>query len=98
MSYKRAEQLLPLEIIELIQDYVDGEYIYIPRKENKRRTWGESTHIRKELYDRNCRIYSDYKKGMTTAQLGLKYYLSDKSIQRIIREMKITHKLKSVSE
>jgi Mor family transcriptional regulator len=98
MSYKRAEQLLPLEIIKIIQDYVDGEYIYIPRKENKRRTWGEKTHIRKELYERNLRIYSDYKKGMTVAQLAVKYYLSDKSIQRIIREMKMTHNYKSVSE
>jgi len=34
MSYKKAEHILPLEIIELIQNYVDGECIYIPRKKN----------------------------------------------------------------
>lgn len=89
MSYKRAEQLLPLEIIKLIQDYVDGECIYIPRKDNSRREWGERTQIRNELRDRNHRIYSDYKKGMKITHLAMKYYLSEKSIQRIIRQVKI---------
>ena len=36
MSYRRAEEILPMEIIELIQQYVDGENIYIPKKEGKR--------------------------------------------------------------
>jgi hypothetical protein len=30
MGYRKAEQILPNEIIELIQNYVDGECIYIP--------------------------------------------------------------------
>lgn len=33
MSYRRAEEILPLEIIELLQTYVAGESIYIPKKE-----------------------------------------------------------------
>ena len=36
MGYIRAEQILPLELIELIQQYVDGENIYIPRKADSR--------------------------------------------------------------
>lgn len=88
MSYKKAEQVLPKEIIELIQSYVDGEYIYIPRKENTRKGWGESTHIRRDLQKRNLKIFADYKKGLNSAQLSEKYFLSLKSIQRIIREMK----------
>ena len=32
MGYMKAEEILPIEIIELIQQYVDGENIYIPRK------------------------------------------------------------------
>jgi Mor family transcriptional regulator len=88
MSYRKAEQILPVEIIELIQQYVDGECIYIPRKTNNRREWGEGTRIREELYKRNGLIYADYKKGMTVNELASSYYLSDKSIQRIIREMK----------
>ncbi len=32
MGYIKAETVLPAEIIELIQQYVDGKNIYIPRK------------------------------------------------------------------
>ena len=37
MGYMRAEEILPVEIIELIQRYVDGESIYIPRKPSHRK-------------------------------------------------------------
>lgn len=88
MSYRRAEQILPMEMIELIQNYVDGECIYIPRKESTRRSWGEGTKIRQELNSRNYNIFKDYKKGFKTMELAEKYYLSEKSIQRIVCTMK----------
>lgn len=88
MSYRRAEQILPMEIIEMIQDYIDGECIYIPRKENTRRVWGEKTQIRGELDKRNRSIYADYLNGDNVPMLADRYCLSDKSIQRILRQMK----------
>lgn len=88
MGYMRAEEILPVEIIELIQQYVDGENIYIPRKANKRQEWGAGTQIRRELSERNEAIFRDYLKGMKVAELACKYYLSEKSIQRIVKEMK----------
>lgn len=36
MCYITAKEVLPKEVIELIQKYVDGEYIYTPRKECNR--------------------------------------------------------------
>lgn len=90
MSYKRAEDILPEEIIELIHNYVDGEYIYIPRKDNNRREWGERTNIRRELDARNQQIYADYQQGHKIMELAKKYFLSEKSIQRIIFKMKKT--------
>lgn len=88
MGYKKAEQILPDEIIRLIQNYIDGECIYIPRKDENRKEWGSQTSIREELRDRNRSIYADYKKGLKNIQLAEKYFLSEKSIQRILREMK----------
>lgn len=46
MSYRRAEEVLPIEIIKLIQQYVDGENLYIPRIENTRKDWGQQTQIK----------------------------------------------------
>lgn len=41
MGYRKAVKILPPEVVALIQQYVDGEYIYIPRKEENRKSWGE---------------------------------------------------------
>jgi len=88
MGYRKAEEVLPMEVIQLIQQYVDGENIYIPRKVDNRQEWGAKTRIRQELLFRNQEIYRDYRTGMKTSELAGKYYLSEKSIQRIVRNMK----------
>lgn len=88
MGYIRAEEILPEEIIEVIQQYADGVNIYIPRKQGKRIKWGEANHTREKLYKRDEKIYKEYLKGVTVEELAVKYYLSDKSIWRILRKMK----------
>jgi len=84
MGYIRAEEILPNEIIELIQQYIDGTSIYIPRKP------GTRTAYKRELQSRNQLIYQDYLSGKTVHKLAEDYYLSEKSIQRIIRSEKCT--------
>lgn len=88
MDYIRAEEILPVEIIELIQQYVDGANIYIPRKPENKREWGSKTAYRFELQSRNELIYNDYLSGAAIHELTNRYYLSEKSIQRIIRQKK----------
>ena len=84
MSYVKAVDVLPDEILELIQNYVDGEYIYIPRKEDNKKSWGENTDYRKEIEKRNSMIYEEYRTGVKIKILSEKYFLSEKSIQRIV--------------
>ena len=84
MSYVKAVDVLPDEILELIQNYVDGEYIYIPRKEDNKKSWGENTEYRKEIEKRNSMIYEEYKTGVKVKVLAEQYFLSEKSIQRIV--------------
>ena len=88
MSYKKATHLLPPELLEKIQEYVDGEYIYIPRLSSRKKGWGASTSIRRELQERNLHIYADYLNGVSIERLAEKYFLSSKSIQRIIGSLK----------
>lgn len=88
MGYINAEELLPQELIELIQKYVDGTLIYIPRKPEHRLKWGTETTTRADLRIRNQQIYADYLVGTDISSLATKYYLSTKSIQRIIREQR----------
>ena len=91
MGYIRAEEILPVEVIELIQQYVDGTNIYIPRKQGNRQEWGSKTAYKYELQIRNDFIYKEYLSGATIPALAKSYYLSEKSIQRIIREKKISN-------
>lgn len=88
MSYKKAEHILPLELLEMIQYYIDGECIYIPRKIDRKKDWGANTATRQELALRNEQIYRDYQSGCSTNHLSAKYFLSIKSIQRIILQVK----------
>ena len=88
MSYAKARDIFPDEILEIIQNYVEGEYIYIPKKEENKIAWGELTQSKKELLNRNARIYEDYLTGMSTQSLSERYYLSPKTIQRIILQKK----------
>ena len=41
MSYIKAEEVLPQNVIAMIQQYIDGQNIYIPKKNNSRAEWGE---------------------------------------------------------
>lgn len=88
MSYKKAKHILPEELLAAIQEYIDGEYIYIPRKEQHKMSWGSCTTIKAELDLRNANIYHDFLSGMVRETLAEKYYLSLKSIQRIILNKK----------
>ncbi|MBQ7360037.1 MAG: hypothetical protein IJW63_08080 [Lachnospiraceae bacterium] len=86
MSYLRAEDVLPKKLLETIQQYVNGQTIYIPSKEKQ--VWGSSTDTRQILQTRNEKIYKEYLGGISTIGLAEAYSLSVKSIQRIIREQK----------
>ncbi len=88
MSYIKATDVLPEELLDLIQNYIDGEYIYIPRKECNRKIWGETTESKKEISIRNIGYYEKYKEGVSIKVLSEMYYLSPKSIQKIILKMK----------
>ena len=85
MSYIKAEDILPEELIRRIQECADGVYIYIPRKPGTRHAWGQETDYKAELKTRNDRIRNDYAAGTSVAALSRKYHLSEKSIRRILQ-------------
>lgn len=84
MSYKKAHDILPHDLILKLQEYVDGEYIYIPRKECNKVSWGEKTKSKDILKERNLSIYKKYQEGTPIKVLSEMYFLSPKWIQKII--------------
>lgn len=89
MKYVKANNVLPEEIIEVIQNYIDGEYLYIPRKKGNEKSWGEKSGTKQALKSRNAEIYEKYLDGLSVQELCEAYYLSESSIRRIIRSEKL---------
>ena len=85
MSYINATLVLPEEMIEEIQKYVNGVNLYIPKVPEINNTCSD---YQLELHKRNQEIYERFLQGEKVSKLAVKYYLSDKSIYRILGEMK----------
>ena len=86
MSYVNAKDVLPQILIEEIQKYVDGQLLYIPRKNEHSLSWGEKSGTKSKLAERNQAIVYHYYSGSTIAELSNMYFLSAKRIQGIIHE------------
>ena len=85
MSYINAASVLPEEMVEEIQKYVNGVNLYIPKIPE---TNSPCSSYKLELYQRNQEIYELFLQGEQVSKLAAEYYLSDKSIYRIIGKMK----------
>ena len=88
MSYLKAEIILPQDLLALVQQYADGQYLYIPKKADNHKSWGDNTDSKNKVNLRDNEIYSRYKEGSSAVSLAAEYYLSLKSIQRILLKEK----------
>lgn len=84
MGYLKAETVLPEELLDAIQKYVDGAYIYIPRLGANKKAWGEVKKSKEKLARRNTAIVREYRSGRSVSELSASYYLSDKTIYKVL--------------
>ena len=90
MGYHKAGDILPTSLLTAVQEFVDGEYIYIPRKLCNKKSWGDVTRSKETTRKRNLEIYQNYLGGVSVIQLTEKYCLSDKAVYKVIALMKKT--------
>lgn len=88
MSYYNGKDILPDDLIAAVQQYFDGGYLYIPRKDENKKMWGEIKGSKQALAKRNREIYQKYLSGVPVRTLAEEYFLSSKTIYSIIAEMK----------
>ena len=84
MKYINAKEILPVRLVEELQKYIQAGYIYIPAKEEQHKSWGELSGYRKELKNRNKKIISEYKQGVSMEELADYYRLSVYAVRKII--------------
>jgi Mor family transcriptional regulator len=88
VQYINAEDILPKTLIFEIQQYIGGSIIYIPQKDNDKKSWGSSTNSRSEIIERNNKIKNKKKNGATIDELMAEYHLSYDTIKSIIYRKK----------
>jgi Mor family transcriptional regulator len=86
MSYRNGRELLPPQLLREIQEYIQGEIIYIPCKESERAAWGAVNGTRAKFEERNREITRLYHHGITVRELAEKYFLSEDSIRKVLQK------------
>ena len=85
MKYIKANSILPISLIEELQNYIQGGYIYIPSRNENKKGWGELSGYKREIEKRNKKIRMDYKHGKSLEELSKSYFLSIHSIKIIYK-------------
>jgi len=88
MNYTNAIDILPKELVLEIQKYVQGETLYIPQLDNKRKGWGTASGGRIAIDQRNEEIRSLFQLGNSIQQLSAQYFLSTETIKKVVYRKK----------
>ncbi|MRN55808.1 CD3324 family protein [Paenibacillus monticola] len=89
MSYVNGKDVLPPGLLEELQGYIQGELLYIPKKNEERVKWGEISGSRQEIASRNEEIFCCHRSGSSVPELQKKYHLSEESIRKIISKVRL---------
>lgn len=84
VKYRNAKQILPQELMDEVQKYIQGEYLYIPKAEGSKKKWGDNSGYRRNLSIRNDNIRKEHKSGLSIDELADKYFLSINTIKKIV--------------
>lgn len=89
MKYINGKDVLPRTLLEQLQNYVQGELLYIPRQENNRAGWGAVNGTRLMIRARNIDICRAYEDGASVAELMEIYHLSEDSIRKVLNTRRV---------
>jgi len=84
MKYVKGNVVFPESLLKEIQEYIQGEFVYIPQKDGLRKQWGEKSGQKEQLARRNKEIRENFEKGMSIDRLTNSYHLSHDTIKKIV--------------
>lgn len=64
MKYVNANTLLPAVLVEELQGYIQGGYIYVPVRQDQPKHWGELSGYREELENETGKLYAPLRQGI----------------------------------
>lgn len=84
MRYVNAKDVLPPDVLALVQEYTGGALIYVPKKDEEKIGWGQKNGARAQVSIRNRNIVEAYKNGSSICDLMMEHCLSEASIKKIL--------------
>lgn len=84
MEYKRAEDILPEELLKELQIYIQGATLYVPKSTHRHQAWGEKSGTRKKIQLRNSEMKKKFLSNRTITSLAQEYYLSEETVKKIV--------------
>lgn len=88
VNYKNGKDVLPPRLLKELQNYIQGELLYIPKPDRSRALWGELSGTRTSMAKRNEEIFRLYRTGHSVSDLAERFFLSDESIRKIVCKMR----------
>ncbi|MCL2388682.1 MAG: GNAT family N-acetyltransferase [Defluviitaleaceae bacterium] len=82
MKYCNATELLPPQLLQELQQYAQGETLYVPKV--KRESWGKGTGAKAFFSRRDAAIRSQYSSGVALGQLSGEYFISEDAVKKIV--------------
>ncbi len=83
MKYVNAAEILPKELLNEIQTYIDGGVLYIPKTSTKK-GWGSVSGSREFYQKRNKEIQFLFENGYSIEALAERYGLAHSTLKKII--------------
>lgn len=83
MKYVNAAEILPEQLLEELQTYIDGSVLYVPKVSTKKE-WGTTSGARTFYQERNREIQKRFKEGYSIDVLTEQYGLAYSTIKKII--------------
>lgn len=83
-NYKNAGDILPEELLHHLQQYAEGQLLYVPRRGHRAR-WGERSGSRAETDRRNAQMRREFQGGRSLEDLAAAYHLSVETIRKILK-------------
>lgn len=87
MNYRKGSEVLPARLLKEIQEYVEGDLVYIPKKGNKA-GWGQKSGARELIDQRNRIILGLYEQGVAITELSNQFHLGEETIKKIVYSKK----------
>ena len=84
MKYIKAEDVFPESLLQEMQKYIQGKYIYIPKSPGNYEKWGAYTGGKNMTAQRNKEMVQAFRIGASISQLAELYNLAEDTVKKIV--------------